>query len=298
MSCSNLDFLRLQKLPALARGNTNSFQVHQKGIKAGSPRAVNSAHPEHRLGGGRNILLHEMMDTRSSEMFHEKVDTGLSTPFPEGTFIIVGAGRFGKIAALRLGSKRHSSLCIVDKKKERLGEVEIPHARKICCDGPEFLSTYFHLFHSSNIIVPAVPVHLAYEWLMRSPPQNLKATQRKVPLSLIPLLPHTWETDDGSLLISHADSLCPDDCPEPDDYCTLTGKKRGTPLHELLSHMDCPGYGIHIVESRQLEPGVGGYRAGDLDVLLRRVLAERKGKWLVGTACKCHGIVSALEFTL
>jgi hypothetical protein len=239
-----------------------------------------------------------MIDTRTCEKIHETEGPRAAEPFPEETILIIGAGRFGKMAAVRLLPTRHSLLYIVDQDKGKLREVETPRARKICCAGPEFLSERFHLLHSSNVIIPALPVHLAYEWLRRSLPRNLKATPLQVPRALIPLLPHTWEGGDGSLLISYADSLCPDDCPEPEDYCTVTGQKRQTPLHELLNHMDSPGYRVHIVRSRQLAPGVGGYGVRDLEELLGRISGEGVGKWLVGTACRCHGVLTAVELTL
>lgn len=238
-----------------------------------------------------------MIDTQTSEKIHETEGAWAGEPFPEETILIIGAGRFGKMAAVRLGSTRHSLLCIVDQDKGKLSEVETPRARRVCYAGPEFLTEHFHLLRPSNVIIPALPVHLAYEWLRRSLPRSLKATPLQVPRSLIPLLPHTWEGGDGSLLISYADSLCPDDCPEPEDYCTVTGQKRETPLYGLLGHLDCPGYRIHVVRSQQLAPGTGGYGVRDLEELLGRVSTGGEGKWLVGTACKCHGVVTAVELT-
>ena len=96
-------------------------------------------------------------------------------------------------------------------------------------------------------------------------------------------------------MVSYADFRCPDDCPEPSDHCTVTGKKRGKPLYKLLGDIALPGFRVHVIRSRQLAPGIGGYSIGDLEGLRERVEGGGNSKWLVGTACKCHGIISAVE---
>ncbi|MBN2126224.1 MAG: hypothetical protein JW821_18130 [Deltaproteobacteria bacterium] len=116
-----------------------------------------------------------------------------------------------------------------------------------------------------------------------------------MPETIRPHLPHTWKGGEGSLLVSYADFLCPDDCPEPADFCTVTGLKRDVPLYRRLENLEVPEYHIHVVRSRQLAPGLGGYRVEDLARLLARVKDGGKRKWLVGTACRCHGTLSAME---
>jgi len=54
---------------------------------------------------------------------------------------------------------------------------------------------------------------------------------------------------------------------------------------------------VHVIRSRQLAPGLGGYRVRDLKELLGKVSEAGKGKWLVATACNCHGIVTAMQVT-
>jgi hypothetical protein len=110
-------------------------------------------------------------------------------------------------------------------------------------------------------------------------------------------LPHTWVGSEGSLLVSYADFLCPEDCPEPEDGCTVTGEVR-TPLYQVMRELNVPGFGIHVVQSRQLAPGLGGYPLQDLLDLQRRVLEAGDGRWLIGTACRCHGTITGLEMTL
>jgi hypothetical protein len=210
---------------------------------------------------------------------------------------IIGAGHFGKRAVDLLSQRFKAPLWVVEKDEEALRFLGGLPIERILHDAVPFLVSSFHLLHPKNVIVPAVPLHLAYEWLRLSMKGDFRVFQIEVPETIKPLLPHTWEGNEGSLLVSYADFRCPDDCPEPADHCTVTGKKRGTPLHALLSDIALPGYRIHVLRSRQLAPGVGGYTVGDLQELLRRVESGGKGKWLVATACKCHGVVSAMEIT-
>ncbi|MCP4668372.1 MAG: hypothetical protein GY849_18665, partial [Deltaproteobacteria bacterium] len=114
------------------------------------------------------------------------------------------------------------------------------------------------------------------------------------PQAIEPLLPHTWPGSEGSLLISYADFVCPDDCSEP-GCCTVTGERRERPLYDLLNDLDAGDFRMHVVRSRQLAPGLGGYEAGELEKAAQRIRSEEKGKWLLGTSCKCHGILTALE---
>lgn len=217
------------------------------------------------------------------------------SPFSADEVIVIGAGHFGKIAVEALTPRIRAPLRVVEKDEEALRALSGLSIEPILDEAVPFLVSSFHLLQPGNIIVPAVPVHLAYEWLRLSLPKSVTVLAIQAPEEIKPLLPHTWAGGEGSLLVSYADFRCPDDCPEPADCCTVTGEKRGTPLHALLSRIDLPGYRVHVIRSRQLAPGVGGYRAGDLQELLGRIESGGEGKWLVATACKCHGVVSAME---
>ena len=68
------------------------------------------------------------------------------------------------------------------------------------------------------------------------------------------------------------------------------------PLYEILRNLAHPEFYTHAVRSRQLAPGLGGYRVKDLQEMADKVLHHEKGSVFLGTACKCHGILTA--FTL
>jgi hypothetical protein len=216
-------------------------------------------------------------------------------PLPGNAVLIIGAGHFGKRALEVLGGKSDSFLLIIDKNRESLVSTESHPVRRVFCDGPKFLAENSRFLNPSNTIIPAIPANLVFEWLIRSLDADFVTTQVQVPEEITPLSPFTWPGPGGSLLISYADFRCPDDCPEPADYCSATGQRRGTPLYELLRRLDIPGYGVHVIRSRQIAPGVGGYKVAQLNELLTKVKRQKGGTWLVGTACRCHGTVTAVD---
>jgi hypothetical protein len=209
--------------------------------------------------------------------------------------IILGAGHFGQRAAALLSTVPHTSLWIVDRDVAKLKKIGSIGAKRIAEDGVRFLAKHFSHLAPSTFIIPAVPLHLAFEWLRAYINEKGTVEQLPVPKSFSLHLPHPSEGREGSLLTSYADFRCPDDCAEPANRCTVTGKKRETPLYRLLTGAEPRGFGMHVIRSRQLAPGVGGYRVKDLKELLKRISEGGKGKWLVATACKCHGIVTALQ---
>ena len=215
--------------------------------------------------------------------------------FPEGSVIIIGAGHFGKRAVDMLCARGNTRLWVVERDEKALADITATMVERVPADGVHFLADHADLLPPSTIIVPALPVHLAFEWLRKALKRNYRRSRIKVPAQIKSILPHTWEGSEGSLLVSYADFQCPDNCPEPADHCTVTGKRRGKPMYKLLGDLALPGFRVHVIRSRQLAPGLGGYSFGELKRLLERVESGVDSKWLVGTACKCHGVVSALE---
>jgi hypothetical protein len=225
---------------------------------------------------------------------HAKYDHGyLEHPPPPDAILIIGAGHFGKRAASILRQKSDVPILIVDKDAQSLSEIEGDSVEKIQGDGINFIVKSFPFLTPSNTIIPAVPIHLAFEWLKRYLHEDFRIKQIEVPEEIKPFLPHTWPGNEGSLLISYADFRCPDDCPEPANYCTVTGERRETPLYELLSKIALSNHRVHIIRSHQLASGLGGYKAKDLKNLVDKIREQGAGQWLIGTACKCHGTVTA-----
>ena len=213
---------------------------------------------------------------------------------PERAVFIIGAGRFGGRAARLLGQGPDIPIFVIDTDEKRLAELGSLSVTRIPDDGIQFLAKNSNLINPTSTVVPAVPLHLAFEWLRRYLGHGYQVKKIDVPKDIKPFLPHSWPGSEGSLLVSYADFVCPDDCPEP-DCCSVTGQRREQPLHDLLSHIDLFGFRNYVIRSRQLAPGLGGYAMADLTKTAEAVAGGKMGKWLLSTSCKCHGILTALE---
>jgi hypothetical protein len=123
----------------------------------------------------------------------------------------------------------------------------------------------------------------------------LGAKRRKVP----PLLglPNPLKGKTGDLYTSFANFLCPENCPEPSSYCTLTGERRQKSLYQLLKDLSGP-FESKVIRSQPLEPGLGGFNVKAL-LDMRADIKKRRSSnrlILISTASRCHGVTSALSF--
>lgn len=206
---------------------------------------------------------------------------------------VVGFGRFGKLALQRLRKiKADSTFLVVDTvSTER--EAALDNVQFINQDGVSFLKRQLEEGRSPNWIVPAVPIHLAAEWCLRSLGQS-RVQRIAAPDGIEAYVPSLMQGDSGDAYVSLATFQCPDDCPEPADYCTATREKRERNLFDVLREMQIPGYKVLVLRSHQLAPGVGGYKGKDL-LQLRSFLTDSQGRFLLATACRCHGVITAIE---
>ena len=205
---------------------------------------------------------------------------------------ILGGGKFGRRAAEQM-TRRFPEAAITVIDRQNLSGFGAA-VETITADGVVWLVENFRPESDVTRIIPALPVHLAAEWLYKKA-ESEGRTVRQVPLpdSLISRLPNPFPIAPGRVAVSHADFLCPPDCPEPDDFCTMTGEKRPLPLYQLLE--TAGGHLLPLIlRSRQFAPGVGGFFPGDLWALLERFWAGAGRRLLVATACKCHGIIDTM----
>ena len=229
---------------------------------------------------------------------------------------IIGLGQFGSMALHRLskfGPKKH--FVLVDPVAENLLKFKGPTTTLEISDGVKYLHTHLSNRRKPDWIIPALPVHLAAEWLLlHLGPQRL----RRVPLpaGLAQVLPNPFLGSEGNLYVSHADFRCPnsirgsegniytshadfrcpEDCDESGDICTITRKARNQDMFELLGNLDVKPFMTVNIRSYQLGPGIGGYRPEHLMAMRNRV-RQARGAILLSTACRCHGVITGLERT-
>jgi hypothetical protein len=221
--------------------------------------------------------------------------------FPPREIHILGAGRFGRIAAERLKARfSSSSLCVVDKEVDKVEAISRElQIRGVVADSLRFITeipaTEVSEISEEVWIIPAIPVHVGFEWVLHELGRIGEIQRLPVPEDAASQLPNPIGSPSGTLYGSFATFLCPDYCSEPDEICTHTGKARPGNLYEVFQAMRLPEFEVAVLRSWQLAPGVGGYPVRSLNELLKRV-RKQSGKYLVATGCRCHGVVDALEW--
>ncbi len=205
---------------------------------------------------------------------------------PEGDVLLVGGGRFGKLAWQRLGPR---VCCLVEPNPgPGLLETNPPLLRE---EGVSVVERLLASGQAPPWIVPCLPRHLLWEWLLRT---LAGSRPREVPGELLPPVATHQRGERGEHYLSLADFLCPDHCPEPARNCTVTGRPRGEPMYRRLGRMRAPDWRVGVLRSHQLAPGVGGLSSREM-LALQAGMAGEGGRWVVGAACRCHGVVHGLE---
>jgi len=210
-------------------------------------------------------------------------------------YLIIGCGRFGSRAAEKLFQKDpDSKIIVVDKKKKALQKVSGIRVEIAISDGVSYLEQFLSSGRKTVYIIPAVPFHLAFEFIL-SQLKPLGGKRRKVPR--LSGLPNAMRGKTGDLYTSLADFICSEDCPEPARYCTITKTRRPKPLYQILNEIE-GAFESKVIRSQQLGPGMGGFRQKTLLDLLEGIKRKKNsGKTiLVSTASRCHGVSSALSF--
>jgi hypothetical protein len=208
-----------------------------------------------------------------------------------GCFWILGAGRFGRIAIERI--RRHipgAAITVIDKKPF---EINGDGINVITTDAIQWLCENLHQHAPVDLILPAVPIHVAVAWLRLS----FKGDMLPILISdeRLAQMPNAMRGNTGQVYVSHADFVCPDNCSEPKDRCTITGKPRPTDLFRLLADLAFDEILPIIIRSHQLLPGVGGIEPDDLLAALDQLYQMRGRQVMIATACRCHGVVAFLE---
>ena len=208
-------------------------------------------------------------------------------------FWILGAGRFGKKAVRDLtGRYPGCRILVVDQDRACLEDLKEHSIRVVEADAVSWLADNLTP-DRPDWIVPMVPVHMAYEWLKIKVLKSHELIPAAVPPEILQKMPHPMPSGVDCLFMSHADFTCPDNCPEPGNHCTVTGKPR-TALFDLLQALPSGNFQCIVLRSRQLAPGVGGFRPVSLLNVMEKAIAT-EGQILLSTVCRCHGVMHAFS---
>ena len=212
------------------------------------------------------------------------------------SYLILGAGKFGRLALQRLARQdAAATFLVVDRDPEALAalrDLDLPGVTGVVAEAVAFLAANLREDSPWDWLIPMAPVHVAWAWLLAGPLRGWEATV--VPEALAGLGPGCFRGPEGQVYLSRAAHLCPDDCPESDPVCPVSGEPREVALFAELAALKLPGWTIKVVPSRQLAPGVGGYPPREL-MALARELAGMSGRVLIATACRCHGVAHGLQ---
>jgi hypothetical protein len=209
-------------------------------------------------------------------------------------YLILGGGKFGRLAFSRLARQdAAASFLVVDSGPEgRLLRGSGSNYQQVQAEAISFLVQHLGDDNRWDWIIPMVPLHVAYHWLLEGPLSEVGWQPVPVPAAVADLVPNVQRGPDGELYLSRAQHLCPDDCAEP-EICPVSGEPRGFPLHQELASLNLDGYEVRVIPSQQLAPGVGGYPPGRL-LDLARDLEALTGNVLIATACRCHGVIQGI----
>lgn len=211
-------------------------------------------------------------------------------------FWIIGGGRIGRRAATRLSGKHPGAdILVLENDPERCSLLEKEGIRALPADGIMFLvESISDGGLSADWIVPAIPIHVAYHWMQSKLENQFDVLPVDVPAIIAGRLPNAIEGGPGRMYASIADFVCPDSCPEPKNFCTVTRRPRPYDLHRHLETLKTDAFTPVVIQSRQLTPGVGGFTPKALQRALDRVRQIKTGI-LLATACRCHGVIHAFR---
>jgi hypothetical protein len=214
------------------------------------------------------------------------------------SYLVLGAGKFGRLALERIGSLDEQAVfLVVDRNSQALvtaRNLTAAPVQWVEAEAIAFLTEHLRNGAAWDWLIPVIPGHVAFSWLRHGPLADTAWEVAEVPEELAGLTPSAIRGREGELYLSRAMHLCPDDCAEP-PVCPVSGEPREIPLFEELAALEVPGFKMFIIPSRQLAPGVGGYPPARLPALAHELAAFR-GKVLIATACRCHGVVHALSW--
>lgn len=216
-----------------------------------------------------------------------------------GRYLILGAGKFGRLALARLSREdEDAAFVVVDRDPGALAAARAGtgplQARWVEAEAGAFLKRHLTPGTPWDWIIPMMPGHAAFAWLRAGPLDSGAWEITPAPGAVADLAPLAQRGPEGELYLSRAAHLCPDDCGEPETVCPVSGESRETPLYAELAGLALPGFRVLVLPSRQLAPGVGGFPPGML-LALARDLEEGSGSALVATACRCHGVVHGVR---
>ncbi|MBS7288492.1 MAG: hypothetical protein KIH01_07035 [Candidatus Freyarchaeota archaeon] len=215
--------------------------------------------------------------------------------------IVVGGGRFG-CKAVEYLLRRSEPFIVIDEDRNCHVTERFPLLR-IGLDAVDDIDLSKNYLieggvESALIVVeklkpkrvfPTAPIHVAA--LLVKEKYNMGEWREAVEFLTLRLPPSIVVSVGRATVVTsyNKNAMCQPACAAP-DVCPVTGFRRPHPMYELLKMAAPEGV---ILRSYQLEPGLGALDGGELLKALE--MRGRGRKVVIGTACECHGVVTALK---
>lgn len=210
--------------------------------------------------------------------------------------IIVGGGKYG-CAAVEYLRKNRRGFVVVDKDPSCLAARRFllkPSAR-IGTDDECFLegdiAQVLELIErlKPEYVFPTAPIHIAAE--LAKSKFKLAPWDEVIDCILANLPPSVvLQAGKGNLIVSYnRDKDCLEKCEAP-EVCPITYKRKPCTMDKLMKFAYPEGI---ILVSYQLAPGMGALKGSDLLEFFAQI--EEKDRFVVATACGCHGFFTALK---
>ena len=215
--------------------------------------------------------------------------------------LIIGGGKFGTKAAKYL--LKNSKPFIVLDKDEKCLVTKTFDLAKLNPDEIDHIDSSKNYFAKGNVIkaltliekikpeyvFPTAPIHIAAmlvkeKYGFKVWDEGINHFLAGIPLKII------VSVGKGTVVVSYnRDKPCKQNCNAP-PTCPVTKLKKPCPMYDLLQFAAPEAI---ILRSYQLEPGLGALKGNEII----KVLEECKGKSsvIIGTACECHGVITALR---
>ena len=210
--------------------------------------------------------------------------------------IIVGGGKYGS-AAVEYLRRNKRGFVLVDKDPNCLAvkKYKLKSAGHVGTEGEYFreggIAKVLELIEQvkPEYVFPTAPIHIAAE-LAKSKfklapwEEVIDCILANLPASLI------LSVGRGNLIVSYnRDKDCLEKCEAP-EVCPSTRKRKPCTMDKLMKFAFPEGT---VLVSYQLAPGMGALKGSE--VLEFFAQAEKKEKFVVATACGCHGFFTALK---
>jgi hypothetical protein len=210
--------------------------------------------------------------------------------------IIVGGGKYG-CAAVEYLRKKRKGFVLVDKNTNCLAvkKYKLKTAFDIDAEGEFFIQGEIAAVSQliarlePEYVFPTAPIHIAAElaqskFKLAPWDEAINYTLANLPPSVI------LRAGSGSLIVSYnRDKECIEKCEAP-EVCPSTRKRKPCTMDKLMKFACPEGF---ILISHQLAPGIGALKGSELSEFFD--WAEKKDKFVVATACDCHGFFTALK---